>query len=407
MIKISDIATGKAWPPTASDGQRVINIDKNRQLYNGNYSSIGLAPDQIISINFFHRVTSLYVDFLLSEGFTITSDEGTSEPYEDTKHLLQDLLYKANVNANRYGVGLVSFNPFTNTPEATEPDNWFAAADKGAITHDIIVRYFDAVFETDAKDNDKASKEIIQFQITDYKTNITILKTFAHKSGIIGQPKGDNLTIKTNGKMVSAIFKGMQNGQSGESAYNNVKDIVSDIMKSRFGLSNVIRKNINPHLSLPASVLKGEVDGDGTKVVKISEEGMAIPMQKDDAQPSYIQWESKVESVKYQTDQNRKDFYMLTSIPPIMFEGNVSGQASSGEALRRLMIPFVSNLNGIAENNVKLIKSFYKMLQNAQLTAGKKRTYPDVAKVEFHYKDIFEDKEGNNRQKGANDEETN
>ena len=394
MIKLGDIGMGKTWPPTATDGQRVQDIVRNRQLYNGNYAPIGLAPDKIISINFFHRITSLYVDFLLSEGFTVTSDKGETKPYEDTKHLLQDVLYRTNINANRYGIGVVGYNPFTNTPEAVEPDNWFIVADKGVITHDIIVRYFGAVYETEGEVDKTGSQDTIQFQITDYEKNKTMLKTFAFKGGTIGNAKGND-KITTSGKMVATLYKGVQSGQSGESAYINVKDIVADIMKSRLGLSQVISKNINPHLSLPAGVLVGDKNDAGDKIVKISEEGMAIPMQKDDKQPQYIQWESKVDAVKYQTDQNRKDFYMLTSIPPIMFEGNISGQASSGEALRRLMIPFISNLNNLAENNVKLIKSFYKMLQNAQLSAGSKRTYPDVATVEFHYKDVFDDKEGN------------
>jgi hypothetical protein len=116
MIKIGDIGIGKQWPPVLTDGLRTIAIDKNRQLYNGNYASIGLAADKIISINFFHRITSLYVDFLLSESFTVTSVQGNTTPYDDTKHLLQDILYKANVNANRYGVGVITLNPFTNIP---------------------------------------------------------------------------------------------------------------------------------------------------------------------------------------------------------------------------------------------------------------------------------------------------
>jgi hypothetical protein len=211
---------------------------------------------------------------------------------------------------------------------------------------------------------------------------------------------GKPITYPIIGRQIAPLFSGYAKGQEGVSVFDDIKDVVLDMVRIKQNLSRTLAKNSSPHLVTPASIL---VENDEGKV-DINTQGMLLPMNQGDTAPFYLQWDTNAEAAKFQIEEHWKAYFALTSIPRMVFEPS-TGSATSGESLKRMMFPFVSSLSKLAEANKSLIRQALVMYDNYLLANGLPRLVTTTPIIDIPYAKIFIDNEvSTNTPKEAEDE---
>lgn len=401
MIELKDFTTGGKYPPI-QETDRINRVSANRKLYNNE-----LAPDLIpkegensIKINLFRKSIDIYTNFLLSEGIAL--DFGTVEANDifltRATHLL-DVLYLVNTDSKRYGVGVVTIDQLTGLFKVYEPDQWFQVYNKaGILTAEVLVEYLDNPLEVPLKQkNSSHNYSIIKITINDYVKNVQTIKSHELKGGQIGKVVGDTTKTSIIGRQVAPLFTGYAKGQEGVSVFDDIKDIVIDMVRIKQNLSRSLEKNSSPHLAAPAGILVENDEGN----VSINTQGMLFPLNQGDVAPFYLQWDTNAEAAKFQMEEHWKAYFALTSIPRMVFEPSTSGAGNSGIALKRMLFPFISSLAKLAESNKSLIRQLLVIYDNYLLSNGLQRITSTTPKIEIPYSDIFLDMESDN---GVKDE---
>lgn len=391
MIKLANFHKGQNIPPK-DEARRVRAIFNNRELYNNEVLALhalkqeGNTPE--LKINLFRRAVDIYTNFLLSEGVTITSDnEMTQKIIDGSKDDILSVLYMANTDLKRYGSAVVSVDNMSGTLKAYEPDQWYQViGEDGRITADIIVEYLTQRVEIDeSKDNQAHNYSRVKITISDYDTNKQTIEIRRLDGSTIGDLLADVVTIDIVGRQVATMFNGYNKGQEGLSMFDDIKDIVADMVKIKRTLSNTLDKNGRPHLCGSADML---VEQNGVTTIK--KEGMFLPMETGDNPPFYLQWDTNAEAAKYQISEHWAAFFAITAIPPIIFSEN-TGQATSGEALKRLIFPFLSVLAKQRQSNIIFTRDIFSLLDNYRHIAGMPRMSFETLNIDFEYNKLFID----------------
>lgn len=391
MVKLENFKQGQVFPPK-DESQRIRAIFNNRQLYNNETNE--LVPDtsgvKQLKLNLFRRAVDIYTNFLLSEGVSITSENLTNQSIIDTvSDDILNILYMANTDLRRYGSSIVSINNETGYLTVYEPDQWYQVLDDdGQLVADIIVEYLTQAVEIDeSKNNTPFNYSRIKIITNNYSTSKKTVEIRELKGSIIGELKGVIVQSDIVGRQVATMFNGYNRGQEGLSMFDDIKDIVADMIKIKRTLSSTLENNGKPHLVGSGGML---VEENGLTTVK--KDGMFLPMETGDNPPFYLQWDTNAEAVKYQIEEHWSSYFTITAIPPIIFT-NSTGQSTSGEALKRLVFPFLSVLAKQRQTNLVFVRELLTMLDNFRLSKGMPRIKTDEVVIQFEYDKIFIDNE--------------
>jgi len=386
MVKLDDFKKGSQFPPK-DEANRVRNILNNRNLYNNNVNELVPKTDtKEIKLNLFRRAVDIYTNFLLSEGVSLTSTNGINQSIIDTvSDDILNILYMANTDLKRYGASVVSIDNETGNLRIYEPDQWYQVLDdSGKLVADVIVEYLTQAVEVDeSKDNQANNYDRVKIITNNYTTLDKTVEVRELKGSTIGELKGDMVSSKIIGRQVATMFNGYNKGQEGLSMFDDIKDIVADMIKIKRTLSKTLENNGSPHLVGSADML---VEENGITTLK--KDGMFLPMEVGDNQPFYLQWDTNAEAIKYQIDEHWKLFFIITAIPPIIFTDS-TGQSTSGEALKRLIFPFLSVLAKQSRTNVVFVRDIMLMIDNWRLSQGMTRFSINDLVVQFEYDKIF------------------
>lgn len=391
MIELKDFKTGGKYPPIL-ETTRLNKIASNRKLYNNE-----LAPDLVpkdgensVKINLFRKAIDIYTNFLLSEGVVV--DFGTPEANKEfntrIKHLL-DVLYLVNTDSKRYGTGVVTIEQATGLFVVYEPDQWYQIKDKkGNLTAEVLVEYLDNPLEVPREQKTVSyNYAIIKIIINDYLKNEQVITSHKLKGGQIGEViKSDTTSI--DGRQIAPLFTGYAKGQEGVSVFDDIKDVVLDMVRIKQNLSRSLERNSSPHLVAPSNILVENDQG----TIDINTQGMLFPLNQGDKKPFYLQWDTNSDAAKFQMEEHWKAYFALTSIPRMVFESS-TGDSTSGESLKRMMFPFVSSLAKLREANISLILQLLVIYDNYLLTNGLKRLATTTPTVEIPYNKVFVDTE--------------
>lgn len=391
MIELKDFTTGGKYPPI-QETTRLGKIDSNRKLYN-NVLIPHLIPkegEHSVKINLFRKAVDIYTNFLLSEGITIDFGNATAntEFLKRSQHLL-DILYLVNTDSKRYGTGIVTIDS-AGLFKVYEPDQWYQIVDtNGTLTAEVLVEYLDNPIEVPREQRNQSNFfSIVSIIINDYVLNKKIITSHKLKGGQIGEQIGKSLEVDIVGRQVVPLFTGYPKGQEGISVFDDIKDIVLDMVRIKQNLSRSLERNSSPHLAAPAGVLVENEAGN----VEINTQGMLLPINKDDAKPFYLQWDTNSNAAQFQMEEHWKAYFATTSIPRMVFEPDSGGgNATSGVSIKRMMFPFVSSLAKLAESNKSLIRQLLVMYDNYLLVNGIKRLPTTEPIIEIPYSNIFID----------------
>ncbi len=368
MITFNNFETGKSFPPKA--GSQVRNgIAANRALYNGKLYPLGVDITSPAG-NLFSPVANTYTDFLLSEGVTLGNG---LEEHED---MLLDVLYFANVDSLALGTGVVA--SLQTGIVVVPPDSWFRVIKNNVLVGEVI-----AITETlTGEDYDYA--EVTKF---DYLENKRTTTTFQLKGGKLDAEVGTPIVSTIVGRCVATLPNGYITNGFGKSAFEDIKKLAAEIIDIISLSGKAVKKNSRPHLVFPDGSLQPDEDGN----FKIAEEGMVIPITAGDIEPYYLVWEAKYEAAKWVVDNYKKEYNSLTGLSPALFEPDLLTGQLSGEALRRLLIVFLTRLSRIKHRNKKFVKEILGMVDNNMHTVGGKRLPLDQLDINFDYEKVFTD----------------
>lgn len=390
MLKLKDFEQGGKYPPVLATN-RLSSISSNRKLYNNE-----LLPhvatkegENSVKLNLFRKAIDIYTNFLLSEGVEIDfgTDKDNSTWAPRAKHLL-DVLYLVNTDSKRYGVGVATIEHSTGLFKVYEPDQWYQIHNTaGILTAEVLVEYLDNTLEVPREQQSESHNfALIKIIINDYIKSEQTITSHELKGGQIG---AGTLIVKHSitGRQIAPLFSGYAKGQEGVSVFDDIKEVVFDMVRIKQNLSRSLERNSSPHLAAPSGILVDNGDGN----IDINTQGMLFPMNVGDTAPFYLQWDTNADAAKFQMDEHWKAYFALTSIPRMVFEPSVGGGATSGESLKRMMFPFISSLAKLKESNISLIQQLLVIYDNYLLANGLQRLTTVTPEIDIPYAIIFLD----------------
>ena len=383
MITSKNFTSGATYPPI-EESVRLGKILDNRKLYNNDLTSYLKTDsnDNSIHLNLFRKAIDVYVNFLLSEGIVV-------DVFNDRLNHLLDVLYLVNTDSKRYGTGVVTLDQETGLFKVYEPDQWYQIMGKtGTLDAEVLVEYSNNPLEVDKQGKSNSFNfNYITIIKNFYNTGIQVKEVRELKGGQIGKLVGSPIKNKIVGRQVATLFNGYAKGQEGLSIFDDIKDIVVDMVRIKQSLSKSIERNSRPHLVAPASILTENAN----KNIDIDTNGMLFPVEPNDAAPFYLQWDTNAEASKFQIQEHWNSYFALTSIPKMIFDPSTGGMNTSGEALKRILFPFLSSLSKLRTANISLIKQLLVIYDNYLLANGLQRLETTAPEIEIPYDRIFED----------------
>jgi hypothetical protein len=391
MIELKDFKIGGKYPPL-QETSRIGKVASNRKLYNNDLRPhlVLKEGENSVRINLFRKAIDIYTNFLLSEGVDIDfgSETANNEFSKRAQHLL-DVLYLVNTDSKRYGVGVLTIDQDTGLFKVYEPDQWYQIrSTSGSLTAEVLVEYLDNPIEVPKEQkNTSYNYAIIKIIINDYLTNKQTITAHKLKGGQIGEVVSKSTVTSIVGRQIVPLFSGYAQGQEGISVFDDIKDTVIDMVRIKQNLSRTLERNSSPHLAAPSGILVENEQGN----IDINTQGMLFPMEKDDAKPFYLQWDTDAVAAQFQMEEHWKAYFSLTSIPRMVFDPSVGGYHSSGESLKRMLFPFMSSLAKLREANKSLIRQALVIYNNYLLTNGLKQLTTTEPEIDIPYINIFID----------------
>ena len=170
---------------------------------------------------------------------------------------------------------------------------------------------------------------------------------------------------------------------------------VKELIKILGHLSSALEKNLDPHIYGPPYAAIEGPEIDGVQVYLPDAPGQYLPVNEGDQAPGILTWEMP-NALEFAVKNHENFAYEAAGLSRMLFDpegSNVGGL--SGQALRRLLIPFYSRVLHLSEVcRVALAESFQMIFSNSQLLG---QEIPDVAlsEIEIHwgYSDFFQDLE--------------
>ena len=169
------------------------------------------------------------------------------------------------------------------------------------------------------------------------------------------------------------------------SIFEDMIPAVGEVSRSLTSLSSSIRRNSRPHLYGPEGILETDEAGNA----QLSIEGTFFPLGPDDEPPGYLQWDSKLEAVQFAATTHLGNALAMAGLATYLFDPSKRSGPVTGEALRRLLIPFFSRTDHYSHVNNRAIEDLVS-LWNRNRSASKLEVFDfnaaDIT-VTWHYED--------------------
>ena len=392
LTSFNDIRTGQPLPPF-SEIALTNYVQKYRRLYQRDFATYQIedigpgVPGT--RVNWFRRVASFYSEFMFGERPRVQVENGRAlEVLEPTFLSLLPELQAALGDMIKFGEGLIATHP--QNPDffvRFERDQHFVVTNvRGQIEGDILYRVRDANLPDERAVHLNKLIDVYKYPVNAPATWEVYEYTGAARDGAGGGLGTLRLSETLPPRQGRQVITFASNRET-TSMFEDMEDSVAEMSRTLSRLGFSIRRNLRPHLYAPAGSILTE-DGNN---VRIDEKGMIFPMDQGDTVPGYLQWDSRSETVEYYYMTLRSVMFNMVGLSELLFDASLFPGELSGEALKRLMMPFISKLAHYKSIlTVAIEDSIMVWLANQQAT---NREVFDIAReditVEWPYEELF------------------
>ena len=398
IVITSDLQSGKPFPPRL-DLVRQTDFEKYKNLYNGYWQSLGVADTTIpqnkqypLRHNWFRRIPEFYAEFCFSDTPEITVGGSRGGEFVDSSIEALMASYKlALIDFFRFGNGVVFLDHLGNIMPA-EPGCHFRLYNDEQTEQigDVIACAYnqDAHIPQTGQKNETAA----WLDVWIFPYNGAPVRNTRHRysGGNIGEAFLNNEYDVRVLPSVFPILNGYPAGGRGVSVYPDIREAVGEIARRLTGLSAILQNNERPHLYGPASSVSLDAAGNAA----INTDGQFFPLQPEDTVPGYLTWDSDVEAVKASIRYNEDQILNASGLSKLLFSDSGDDQSvfsnTSGETLKRIMLPFYAKLNNIKNTLETSIKDL--LVSKGAINQGEVVVIErNSIEIEWPFLSIFQD----------------
>ena len=398
MIRLSDIDVGNPLVPS-SEAILHSQMSTNEARYNGKAGLV--EPDTEtptgIPVNWYKRIALSFAEFVYGERPVIRvegNDELTDYIRAHVTPSLYRALFYANVDMVRFGTGVV-VEPYGDPLSfmCCKASDWYPLYDDVGerILGDVIIRYVKRVWNQPGQAVvDIFNREAGYQQRRIYRSNGGNFDRLDFD--------GDQIPMGMY-RRAQVITNGYPEDGYGESLYDDIAPFVLELGKKLGELGTNITENAKPDLYGPEDAL--ELDSDGDYVLG-GTRPRYLPVPSGGVPPDYLTWDSNAEAIQYFREQCEELIFNFTGLTRSIYDPNTLAGNVTGNALRRLLLPFVSRINLITEFNVVAITQALRAHEDARIDAGMppfEWKDEDIV-VEWGFDDLLGDDEGKAESRG-------
>ena len=340
LESIDEIGAGQPLPPI-SENVVTNYVAKWRRLYEGDYSTLGIpaiATDVPgFAVNWFRRLATFYAEFQFGDrpSVNIRGDARVAPLLRNLNANLIPQLHVANIDMIRFGRGVLASHPMDPMRfQAFERDHHFEVMDlRGGVTADVLYRVRNSKLPEEEKTGIAKMVDVYKYPVNGTAT----WEVFSYNKGGLNS----RLAIYDLAPRMGRQVVTFDANNDSTSLYEDIVEPLSEIARTMARTGYSIKRNLRPHLVMPAGAVISE---DGNSVA-MDEKGMVIPVDAGDASPSYLQWDNSLSAVEFYINTLRNHMLSMTGLSDLLFDPSLFPGELSGEALRRLLMAFWSKLN--------------------------------------------------------------
>jgi len=361
LRSFDDIGPGKRVNPESEQG-RLNYYSRRLRWWQGNYQ--GIIPEDIstlanrLNVNWFRRVATFYPQTMFSERPLVIVDNNNDafqRNWRDDSRKFWRSIQSANVDAHRFGDGVVYFMPERpNILVRANPSFWFQVANEiGDVVGDIIIQVISSHPNDIARVYKKRFNEPIVTRSVYELNNSQLQATLEGEQELPSIPN-------------SLMGTSFQLAVDGQSLFDRIETKIGSLNSVFANLREAIRKNLYPNMYGPRGAVVTGADGKSSLVVQ----GQYFPLDQNDQPPGYIQWDLPSEILTQFNDRVTEAVLTEVGLSTALFDPSIATGVLSGEALRRINLPFVFELNNFKEINNEFLTNLivnwttYRQLQS-------------------------------------------
>lgn len=367
LTDLSFLNIGAPWPPV-SERERLHRYADNQLLWAGEHPKIFndwvrlLRQDNRAALEFVFnwpkRLSTLWADLLLGEPprFDAGVDGGPEQAAIDsitTANALAMTAYEVAIDCSRYGDGLFKLRVENNQAviEGQPPSLWFPVVSRDnlriVIAH-VLAWTFDIVEATvfgqttvtylrcEIHMPGRIENRLYRLKDGKIGSAVDLHTFFPDRAEMETTPLPDAfMIVPVSGLRTTDAYYGMDD-------YSDLISIVQEFEVRFAQISRILDKHADPSMYGPPEALNinpttGESEFKGG--------GNYFPTESGDEAPGYITWDGQLAAAFEELDNLLKQFYIVSETSPAAFGQMDAGLATSGSALRRLMMAPLAKVN--------------------------------------------------------------
>jgi len=362
LTNLDWLGSGKPYPPTGEQA-RIERYCENRKLFETNHAEawreefdriarrLRKSPNEVRTIlNYQQLLSKKTADFVCSEPPTLEF-EGGADSIEKIleRQRFSTRLYEGIIDVSRYGNAIPKI--VDNRLTTVAPEYWFPIVSQSDLKE--IVQHVIA-FPTDFDEKGEAKE--LYVEVHNAGSVETRHYNYSGQTKLIGELKEVGTVTETNldGFAVFPLFNVTHSGSIyGLDDYTIINSLVRQIMWRLHCADNVLDKHSDPSMSGPASALDFD---EQTGMYYLNLGNYFKRDRSDDPDISYVTWDGNLTANLSEIEMLFNQLYILSEMGAAFLEGNSSGSANSGTALKlRLVAPRIKaqRIVGINDTTVR------------------------------------------------------
>lgn len=390
LINLDFLKVGATWPPVG-EGKRLKKYEKNRLIFEGEHEKvyqdsfkritrvIGNFEDVVsysVITNYQKLVSLKIADFLLGEPPKIScgDDESKEQTSLDTIIENSDLFnvcYSSAIDISRFGDSIL--NVYQNEEgkgiiDITQPSFYFKVVDPKNIRkvqHHVLAHTYRVekpntrtLFGIDMETqydhylyveiHSKGFYEKVTFKLNEYENLIIGVHEDVER---VDTGLDDFAILPIHNLMTSDRIYGIDD-------YTDLDSIISEIEVRISQISKILDKHAEPSVQGPSSALFRDMDGQWKLKM-----GNYFPRDNSEDPPvEYITWDAQLQANFQVIEKLVNILAVVSEMGSAIFDSEMKvGQATSGTALRRMMISPLAKVSRVRMNFDTVLKKALKL----------------------------------------------